>query len=233
MNAMPDQRRVVRFVVSLSILAVIILIITNILPGVGSREPHPKTICLNNLRQLGLAVQQYAAVHGAYPPAYTVDEDGNRLHSWRTLILPYLDYEILYDLIDLSKPWNDLVNAEARAISMTVYRCPTSEVSQTKTTYLAVLIPGGGLQPVESRPLSDVTEPDETPLLVEVDASYAVHWMSPFDADERLLERMSDDQAEPHDGGRNFLFASGIGMFLSQEAWSKFWRQREAKKVSH
>ena len=50
----------------------------------------------------------------ALPPAYTVDADGRPLHSWRTLILPYLEQEPLYQTIDLSKPWNDPANAKAR-----------------------------------------------------------------------------------------------------------------------
>ena len=55
----------------------------------------------------------YEQAYNALPPAYTVDANGRPLHSWRTLILPYLEQESLYQTIDLSKPWNDPANARA------------------------------------------------------------------------------------------------------------------------
>ena len=61
---------------------------------------------MNNIRNITLALLNYADTHKAFPPAYTVDANGNRLHSWRTLLLPYLDQQSLYESIDFSKPWN-------------------------------------------------------------------------------------------------------------------------------
>ena len=46
--------------------------------------------CASNLSRLRMAIENYIVVHGRYPPAYTMDEHGNRLLSWRVLILPYL-----------------------------------------------------------------------------------------------------------------------------------------------
>ena len=69
--------------------------------------------CANNLKQIALALRNYESVYHALPPAYTVDAEGKPLHSWRTLILPYLEQQALYDKIDLSKPWDDPANKEA------------------------------------------------------------------------------------------------------------------------
>ncbi len=60
--------------------------------------------CSNNLKQIGLAFHNYHSAYGSLPPAYTVDADGNRLHSWRTLILPFIDQSALVQQIDLNKP---------------------------------------------------------------------------------------------------------------------------------
>ncbi|MEZ6144785.1 MAG: DUF1559 domain-containing protein [Planctomycetaceae bacterium] len=46
--------------------------------------------CKNNLKQIMLALHNYHDDFGTFPPAYTVDENGKRMHSWRTLIWPYL-----------------------------------------------------------------------------------------------------------------------------------------------
>src|SRR5262245_5872973 len=70
------------------------------------REAARRTQCKNNLKLIALALHQYEADYHALPPAYTVDRYGNPLHSWRTLILPYLDQQALYNSIDLSKAWD-------------------------------------------------------------------------------------------------------------------------------
>jgi Tfp pilus assembly protein PilE len=56
----------------------------------GSHEAARRNNCAAMLHQIGIALHEYAKVHGALPPAYTVDADGESLHSWRTLILPYI-----------------------------------------------------------------------------------------------------------------------------------------------
>ncbi|MEL7264459.1 MAG: DUF1559 domain-containing protein [Planctomycetota bacterium] len=67
--------------------------------------------CSNNVKQIGLGLANYHASWNSFPPAYTVDANGNRLHSWRTLILPYVEQQPLYDRIDLTKPWDDPAHA--------------------------------------------------------------------------------------------------------------------------
>jgi type II secretory pathway pseudopilin PulG len=90
--------------------------------GRVSRPAARRTQCKNNLKQVALALHNYADDHHALPPAYTVDAKGRPLHSWRTLILPYLDEQALYDSIDLSKPWDDPKNADAHEASLFSFR---------------------------------------------------------------------------------------------------------------
>lgn len=79
------------------------------------------------LENIALALHNYAAKnHGVLPPTYTVDSAGKPLHSWRTLILPYIDYQDLYKKIDLSKSWNDPANAEVFKAHVKVYHCPST-----------------------------------------------------------------------------------------------------------
>src|SRR4051794_27921550 len=52
--------------------------------------------CTNDLKQIGLALHNYESSFGVFPPAYTVDSAGRPLHSWRTLLLPYMEQEPLY-----------------------------------------------------------------------------------------------------------------------------------------
>lgn len=71
----------------LVILGIIGILIALLLPAVRRAGPAAhRATCVNNLKQIALALGQYASSYGALPPAYTVDTDGKPLHSWRALI---------------------------------------------------------------------------------------------------------------------------------------------------
>ena len=67
------------------------------------------------MQQIGIALQAYHDQHGSFPPAYTVDAEGNPLHSWRTLILPYFGepkWQEIYDQIRFDEPWDSEHNRQ-------------------------------------------------------------------------------------------------------------------------
>ena len=181
-----------------------------------AREPARRSQCKNNLKQIGLALHNYYDEHHALPPAYTVDEDGKRLHSWRTLILPYLDQKPLYDKIDLTKAWDDPANAEAFKSTIYCYSCPSFDGPQINTTYLAVVTSNSCLRPAESRLLSEIKDgTSNTLMVVEADTERAVHWMSPNDADESMILEVAPTSKLAHTGGIHVLFADGSVRFLN------------------
>ncbi len=117
-----------------------------------------------------------------------MDAQGRPLHRWRTLILPYLDQESLYQTIDLSKPWNDPANARALETHLAVFHRPGAAGPQNTTTYLASVAPQGCFIPKEPRRLADVTDAhDSTLMVIEADEGNGVPWMAPLDADEPLV----------------------------------------------
>src|SRR5215471_19822219 len=67
------------------------LMLTLSWPNTLAMQTARKTQCLNNLREVVNALQTYAAAKDHFPPPFTTDADGKPLHSWRTLILPYMD----------------------------------------------------------------------------------------------------------------------------------------------
>ena len=104
-----------------------------------TRTPARRTVCSNNLRQIILAIYNYESFHGSLPPAFTTDAAGNKLHSWRVLILPYLEHRSLYDQIDLTKPWNHPVNIKFTNQMPDVFRCPSGKNKPDETTYVAII----------------------------------------------------------------------------------------------
>jgi len=201
----------------------LVLAVVGILAGLflpvrrGSREPKRRAECDNNLKQIGLALQSYHDQYGAFPPAYTVDADGQPLHSWRTLLLPYVEQQELYDKIDLSKPWDDPANRVAYDAQIRVYQCPSAPyISHLETTYLAIVGPQACFQPTTSRMRGEITDNHVLTLMVmEFGYSRAVHWMSPTDADEQIVLTFGATSPLPHPGGAQAVFADGSTRFIS------------------
>lgn len=182
-------------------------------PGAARRAQ-----CSSNLRQIAIAVHNYHDEYGCLPPAYTVDAKGKPLHSWRTLILPYLEQQLLYDQIDLSKPWDDPANQAIQDAKLSVYRCPSVQIPHTQTTYLAVVAPGGCFLPTESRRFSEITDgAAATIMVVEVDAENAVPWMSPVDAGEELILALGKCRHPPHTAGAQVAFVDAHVQLLTSD----------------
>ncbi len=62
--------------------------------------------CSNNLKQIALSFLNYHDIHKAFPCAITYGDDGTAMHSWRVLILPYLESSGFYSAYNLKEPWN-------------------------------------------------------------------------------------------------------------------------------
>ncbi len=114
----------------LVILGIIAVLIALPLPSTShcSARVMNQASCMNNLKQIALALRTYEQAYKAFPPAYTVDAEGRPLHSWRTLILPFIEQDSLYRTIDLSKPWNDPANAKAHRVL--TFRLPVPRGAQ-------------------------------------------------------------------------------------------------------
>lgn len=205
----------------LKVVVTILIVLVGVallLPSVRSaKEPARRMSCSNNLKNIALALHTYHDTYHNLPPAYTVDSAGRRLHSWRTLLLPYLEQQALYDRIDLSKPWDDPLNqavfAEANSKSL---RCPNATCPTTHTTYLAVVGPNTCFPAGAARKLRELESLSNTLILVEVSTDRAVPWMSPEDLDEASLLAVFHGEA-PHPNVVGAAMADGTVQFLSTE----------------
>ena len=198
-------------------LATIGVLLALLLPATRRARPAAYRMqCSNNLKQIGLALLSYESTYRRLPPAYTVDSNGNRLHSWRTLILPYLEQNDLYSRVDFSKPWDDPANEAVCRELLPVYRCPSNSTQRGQTTYMVVVTANSCLQPGKGRKLADCSDPlSDTVLVYEAEPSQAVHWMSPQDADEAMFVASNENSKTAHTGGRTACFGDGSVRFLS------------------
>jgi prepilin-type processing-associated H-X9-DG protein len=200
----------------LAVVGILGLLIAFFFPAPrGAREAARRSQCVNNLKQIALALHNYESIYHALPPAYTVDAGGKPLHSWRTLILPYLEQQALYETIDLTKPWNDPANAKAYATEVLQYRCPNLNLAANISTYLAIVAPDSCFLPDKSRRLSEITDDRGLTLMViEATSDQAVPWMAPIDANESYVMGISPRSKLNHAGGLNAAFLDGSVRFL-------------------
>jgi prepilin-type N-terminal cleavage/methylation domain-containing protein/prepilin-type processing-associated H-X9-DG protein len=116
----------------LVVITIIGVLIALLLPAVqAAREAARRSSCLNNLTQLGLAVQNYEMAFRVYPPG-TIDKSGPIVnqpkgyhHGWLEQILPYMEETNTYRHIDFSVGVYDPKNAEVRKVQVGVFRCPS------------------------------------------------------------------------------------------------------------
>jgi prepilin-type processing-associated H-X9-DG protein len=112
----------------------------------AAREGARHAQCGNNLKQIGLALENYYAVHSIYPEGAVTYQDHpvdcsspKRGHSLFTMLLPFVEQKPLFDAINFSFASHDLQGpANAGAINYTgfstrvaAYICP-SDYGQTQ-----------------------------------------------------------------------------------------------------
>ncbi len=112
----------VELLVVITIIAVLLAIL---LPAIqGAREAARQTHCLNNLKQLALAMQNYHDLHQAFPAGFVWPDRT----MWSALILPQLDEQPLYSTLEFGMPWDKdgSFNERACGTVMPVFRCPSA-----------------------------------------------------------------------------------------------------------
>lgn len=123
----------------LVVIAIIGVLVALLLPAVQSaREAARRTQCQNNLRQIGLAMQNYVSAKNAFPngeqglPSLTSSSSFTG-YPWASFILPYFEQGNIYNQIDFNLPGYDFPTLQGppghvAALKSLIpeYRCPSS-----------------------------------------------------------------------------------------------------------
>ena len=175
--------------------------------------------CSMNMRTLVQAMKKYAEDKGSYPPAWTTDAEGKPLHSWRVLLLPYLEEEELYSSINLNEPWDSEHNRQFHAKMPTLFRCPSSRsASNATTTYSLIVGPDAYPAGPETIKPEDVTDVPNTTIMI-VERKNPICWMKPEEVTEEIaLKGVNIDRGIGSDHlrpGANVSFFDATVRFIS------------------
>lgn len=163
-NSQPPKRlsriKIAAWIVICSVILACSGLIAASLPGIlEPSSAHRRTISVQNLKQIGLALHSYHQEYRCFPPAYIADENGRPMHSWRVLILPYMDQQAIYNRYRFDEPWDGPHNRNLHPLRPHMYADPSSHDETQSFTNYAVITGEGtmfpGAKPVAIRNVRD------------------------------------------------------------------------------
>lgn len=149
------SRRGFTLIELLVVISIMAILVGLLMPAVQSvRESARRLQCTSNLKQIGLALQQYASAGGSFP-CLNIGLDGDHKFgrfSVHSHILPFLDQKPLYDALNFSRPsYVDIiagtssptaphpVNGTVAKTTLAVFLCPSessnSDIGWAGTNY--------------------------------------------------------------------------------------------------
>jgi len=215
-----------RAVIVLAVVAVVSLfccggMVALLLPAVqAAREAARRAECANAMKNLALAMHEYHDTYKSFPPAYLADENGQPMHSWRVLLLPYVEEAGLYAQYDFNEPWDGPNNRLLADLISNVYRCPSDPGSPVETCFMVITGPGTMFEGTEGTKIPDVTDGTSNTLLIVEVAGSGTNWMEPVDLDITTMDLFisnaneGDGISSYHPGGVNAALADASVRFL-------------------
>jgi prepilin-type N-terminal cleavage/methylation domain-containing protein/prepilin-type processing-associated H-X9-DG protein len=122
----------------LVVIAIIAVLVALLLPAIQKvRDAASRTQCANNLKQIGLALHNFNDLHrhfpsggeGTNPNGTPIQRTYFDLHSTLTMILPFIEQDVVYQRFDLRYAYNDTNspgNQVAAKAPIKVYLCPNN-----------------------------------------------------------------------------------------------------------
>ncbi|MFO0910375.1 MAG: DUF1559 domain-containing protein [Isosphaeraceae bacterium] len=124
----------------LVVVSIIGVLVALTVPAVqGARESAHRAQCVNNLKQIGIALQQYMTRRGVLPPGYVSNYDASaRVETgpgwgWGSMILPDLEQQALSNAIVFERRISDPACSTVRTLPVAAFLCPSDAMPRVWT----------------------------------------------------------------------------------------------------
>jgi Tfp pilus assembly protein PilE len=115
----------------LIILAFLAILFALFLPALAqARLAAARAQSANNMKQIGLAMHNYYSTYNAFPPGC---DDNN--FSALAYVLPYIEQQAIYQMIDFKKPMDDKANVAARKVVIKTFLDPRDAVKSVSDDF--------------------------------------------------------------------------------------------------
>ncbi len=142
-----------------------------------------------------MAVATYHDTYGMLPPAYVADAQGKPLHSWRVLLLPFLEQRELYDQYNFDEPWDGPNNRKLLAQRPSIYAFhDTQSQKGAATNYLAVIGDESVWPFGNSLTMDQISDGPQLTILIVENHGSDIPWTEPRDL---ALDSMSMEIGNP------------------------------------
>jgi hypothetical protein len=153
-------------------------------------------------------IHGYESKYGHLPPSVTYDKTGRKMHSWRVLILPFMDDEDrdIYRRYSFDEPWDGPNNSKLMGTCPACFRCPRDPSATRDTSYLAVVGRGTIWDEFRGKP---VTGAGKDVVMVLESRGKNVCWLEPRDytkAEARAI--LGDTEAAAGGAGCNYSYCT-------------------------
>ncbi len=125
----------------LVIIAILALLLLLLLPAVQqTRESARRVGCVSNMRQFGMAVQNYESTHKKFPGCFS---------GWTEAVLPYMEHKQLFNrIVDFKE--ERITLDDLRSAAVPVYFCPSDPVAVDQKGWAPSYFMNDGYWPVEN-----------------------------------------------------------------------------------
>lgn len=136
----------------------------------------------------------YESDWGSLPPAFIANPEGKPIHSWRVLLLPYLDEDGLYGKYDFTSPWDSPENQKLVTQVPGVFQCPGDlPIGNGDTSYVVITGRSTAFPCSEGRPFAQFSDGLSQTILVAEMAESSIPWTAPYDLSFAAMSDNSND----------------------------------------
>ena len=141
LSSLQRPRRGFTLIELLVVIAIIGVLVGLLLPAVQqAREAARRTSCVNNMKQLGLAIHNYKDVNKVLPAGWTKPADLTNFPSgnfwgWGAVILPFTEESSLFDQIEFERGWQTGTNTALARTTLPGRCCPSDTMGLLNTEH--------------------------------------------------------------------------------------------------